>query len=125
MITTKTAARTKSGFTLVEMTLVITVGLMVAGISLTLFNSQLMAYKILGAQNFLISEAPQINNTLNRIVPRANFFRMYQSLSDAEMGSNAVITGGKVLALKFQDTAKPEDSSFGVIAYDDGTKHLN
>ena len=63
--------RQRSGFTLVEMTVTILVGLMVATITLTLFNSQLASYKILQTQNFLISEAPQINNTLNRIIPRA------------------------------------------------------
>lgn len=125
MITPNISAKIKRGFTLIEMTLVLTVGLMVAAISLTLFNSQLMSYKILGAQNFLISEAPQINNTLNRIIPRANFFRMYASLADARTGTGSVISGGKVLALKFQDVANPADSSFGVIAYDDEANDLN
>ena len=115
----------RSGFTLVEMTVTILVGLMVATITLILFNSQLASYKILQTQNFLISEAPQINNTLNRIIPRANFFRMYGSLTDAKESSNAVIADGKVIALKFQDPASPSDSSFGVIAYDDETKKLN
>ena len=120
-----TYAKMRRSFTLVEMTIVISVGMMVAAISLTVFNSQLISYKILGAQNFIISEAPQINNTLNRIIPRANFFRMYESLTNAETGNNAVITGGKVLALKFQDVANASDSSFGVIAYNDTSKELN
>ncbi|MDG1358779.1 MAG: hypothetical protein P8P36_11360 [Akkermansiaceae bacterium] len=110
--------RNKRGLTLVEMTVIILVGLMVATISLTLFNSQLASYKILKTQNFLISEAPQINNSLNRIIPRANFFRMYSNLADAKAGTNAVITDGKVIALKFQDPADPADSSYGVIAFD-------
>lgn len=111
------------GYTLIEMTMTITVALMVATISLTLFNSQLASYRILKVQNFLVDEAPQVNGTLNRIVSRANFFRMYESLSDATSGYNAVITGGKVLALKFQD---PVDgtSSFGVIAFDSSDNRL-
>ncbi len=114
----------RRGFTLIEMTVTITVGLMVAGISLTLFNSQLMSYKILKTQNFLVSEAPQVNNTLNRIVSRANFFRMYESLNDATTGYNAVIADGKVLALKFQD---PSDgsSSYGVISFNSNTNSLD
>lgn len=107
------------------MTLVLLVGLMVATMSLTLFNSQLMSYRILGTQNFLVSEAPQINNTLNRIIPRANFFRMYASLTDAESGNNAVISNGKVLALQFQDPANPLIRSFGIIEYDDTLNDLN
>jgi len=105
------------GFTLVEMTLVMVVGIIIAVMSLTLFNYQLMAYKIIGTQNFLIHEAPQVNNTLNRIVSRANFFRLYPTLNDAETGQNATITDAKVLALKFNGTTQADDS-FGVIAFD-------
>ena len=125
MITYSNKRPKRRGFTLIEMTLTITVGLMVAGMSLTLFNSQLAAYQILNTQNFLISEAPQINNTLNRIVSRANFFRMYASLGDATSGQNAVVTGGTVLALKFEDPSNAAASSFGVIAYDETANDLN
>lgn len=114
----------KKGFTLIEMTVAIVVGLMVATISLTLFNSQLASYRILNTQNFLVREAPQINNTLNRIVSRANFFRMYASLGDAESGQNAVIEDGKVLALKFSGT-DDVNHSFGVIAFDDQNGRLD
>ncbi|MCP5538331.1 MAG: prepilin-type N-terminal cleavage/methylation domain-containing protein [Akkermansiaceae bacterium] len=114
-----------SGFTLIEMTVTIVVGLMVATMALTMFNQQLASYKILKAQNFLISEAPQINNTLNRIVTRANFFRMYESLADATAGNNSVIENGKVLALKFEDAGDQSGSSFGVIAFNSSTNHLN
>lgn len=125
MITQSNKKHPHRGFTLIEMTVTITVGLMVAGMSLTLFNSQITSYRILNTQNFLVSEAPQINNTLNSIVSRANFFRMYASLGDATSGQNAVITGGKVLALKFEDPSSAADSSFGVIAYDETANDLN
>ena len=121
----KKTSSLRRGFTLIEMTVVIAVSLVVATITLTLFNSQVASYKILQTQNFLISEAPRINNTLNRIIPRANFFRMYASLADAQTGANAVISDGKVMALKFQDPATPSNSSFGVIAYDETEKDLN
>ena len=118
-----------AGFTLLEMTVVILISLVVATVSLTLFNSQLATYRIIKTQNFLISEAPQISNTLNRIITRANFFRMYQSLSDAQAGTNAVITDGRVMALQFQDPTpdpiNPSETSFGVIAFDADKKHLN
>lgn len=113
------------GFTLIEMTVVIVVGIMVATISLTMFNQQLASFRIMRTQNFLMSEAPQINNTLNRIVSRANFFRIYENLSDSETGQNAVIANGKVLALKFEDPGDQTGSSFGVIAFDQSNKDLN
>jgi prepilin-type N-terminal cleavage/methylation domain-containing protein len=114
----------KKGFTLIEMTVAIVVGLMVAGISLTLFNSQLASYRILKAQNFLISEAPQVNNTLNRIVSRANFFRMYAGMNDAISSENAVIENGKILALMFQGT-DDNSQSFAVINFDEGDSRLD
>lgn len=117
--------RMPHGFTLIEMTVVVTIGLMVAGISLTLFSSQLASYQILSSQNFLVSEAPQINNTLNRIVSRANFFQMYKSLVDAEIGQNAIISGGKILALQFEDPGNSSDSSYGVIAFNSSTNTLS
>lgn len=115
----------RPGFTLIEMTVVITVGLMVAAMSLTMFNQQLASYKILKTQNFLVSEAPQINNTLNRIVSRADFFRMYTSIASARSGRNAVISGGRVLALKFVDSGNNAQSSFGVIAFNRSAKRLD
>ncbi|MFK7910275.1 MAG: PilW family protein [Akkermansiaceae bacterium] len=123
MKTHTSICKLKHGFTLIEMTVTIVVGMMVAGMTLTLFSSQLASYRILNAQNFLVSEAPQLNNTLNRIVSRANFFRMYENLNDATTGYDAVISDGKVLALKFQD---PSDgtSSFGVISFDDNSNKL-
>ncbi|MEJ6702378.1 MAG: type II secretion system protein [Akkermansiaceae bacterium] len=114
-----------SGFTLIEMTVTMVVGLMIAAMSLTMFNQQLASYDILRTQNFLITEAPHVNNTLNRIVSRANFFRMYANLEDAESSQNAVIQDGKVLALKFEDSGDQSESSFGVIAFDATENDLN
>lgn len=113
-----------SGFTLVEMTVVMLVGILIAIMSLTLFNYQLTTYKIINTQNFLIHEAPQVNNTLNRIVSRANFFRLYPTLNDAESGENATITNARVLALQFNGT-NTDPNSFGVIAFDDASNKLN
>lgn len=118
-----TPASKPRGFTLIEMTVAITVGLMVAGISLTLFNSQLASYRILKTQNFLVAEAPHVNNTLNQIVSRASFFRMYEDMDDAISGENAVIANGKVLALMFAGTDET-NHSFGVIEFDQDSKRL-
>ena len=121
---TNRISKKEQGFTLIEMTVTIIVSLTVASIALTLFNSQLTSYKILNAQNFLVEEAPHVNNTLNRIVSRANSFRMYTNMNDATTGFNAVITGGKVLALKFEDSADGSNSSFGVIRFDEANRRL-
>ena len=114
----------RTGFTLVEMTIVILVGSIIAMMSLALFNHQLTTYRIINTQNFLIHEAPQIDNSLNRITSRANFFRLYPTLNDAEAGTNATITDAKVIALQFSGIGTTADS-FGVIAFDDATNRLN
>ncbi len=106
------------------MTVVISVGLIIATMSLTLFNHQLGIYRIINAQNFLIHEAPQVNNTLNRVVSRANFFRLYPTLDDAERGINSTITDAQVMTLQFTGTGQIPNS-FGVIAFDPSTRTLN
>ena len=125
MTTSTNTYRPHRGFTLIEMTVTLTVGMMIAVMSLTLFNSQLATYKILNAQNFLVKEAPQVSSTLNRIISRANFFQMYTSLDNATTGANSVIADGKVIALKFEDPSDSTNSSFGVIAYDSPNETLN
>lgn len=107
-----------------EMTIVILVGSMIAIMSLVLFNNQLATYRIINTQNFLIHEAPQIENSLNRITSRANFFRLYPTLEDAEAGTNATITDAQVIALQFSGIAQAADS-FGVIAFDSDENKLN
>ncbi len=113
-----------TGFTLVEMTIVMLVGMLIAAASLTLFNYQLTTYKIINTQNFLIHEAPQINNTLNRIVSRANFFRLYATTDDAANNENSTITNAKVLALQFNGITQ-DSNSFGVIAFNQNTNSLD
>ena len=72
MISPQLHSKQNSGFTLLELTVAMIVGLMIVTISLTLFTQQLSIYKILRTQNFMIHEAPQINSMLNSIVSRAN-----------------------------------------------------
>jgi len=125
--------RVAKAFTLVEMTVVALIGILIAGMSMTLFNSQLTSFQILRTQNFLIQEAPQINNTLNQIISRANFFRLYQSTGDAEDGINAVIDNATVMVLEFRNNTVNTDTednrtsaiSYGVIAFDSGARELN
>ncbi len=49
------------GFTLVELTLAITLGLMIASMAMALFNQQLAFLRIYRVQDFLTEEAPIIN----------------------------------------------------------------
>lgn len=113
-----------SGFTLIEMTVTIIVGLLIATMSLTLFNHQLSVYRIINTQNFLIHEAPQVNNSLNRVVSRANFFRLYPTLQDAESATNPTLVNAQVMALQFNGVGQ-NPNTFGVIAFEPTNNTLN
>lgn len=72
MITSTKKLKNIKGFTLLELTVVMVVGLMIATISLTLFTQQLALFDILRTQRFMIREAPLINGILNSLISRAN-----------------------------------------------------
>ena len=120
-------------FTLVELTVVALVGTLIATMSLVLFNTQLASFRIIRTQDFLIHEAPQIHNTLNQIIPRANFFRLYATIEDAEMDTNPVTANASVMVLEFRNNINSvgdnnnenEALSYGIIAIDPNTNTLD
>ena len=72
MITCTTKSKILKGFTLLELAVVMIVGLMIATISLTLFNQQLAIFNVLRTQRFMMREAPMINGMLNSLISRAS-----------------------------------------------------
>lgn len=121
-------------YTLVELTVAMLVGILVAVISLTLFNTQLTSFQIIRTQDFLIREAPQINNSLNQIIPRANFFRLYPTLQNAVAETNSTINNAPVMVLQFQNSTTNAAGNagdpnatvnFGVIAFNANTNSLD
>ena len=81
MIIHSTKQVSPAGFTLIELTITMVVGLMIAMISLMLFNQQLAMFGILRDQNFMIREAPQVNGLLNRLVSRSDALLVDQANS--------------------------------------------
>jgi hypothetical protein len=94
--------RARRGYTLVEMGVAMSIGLMVAVMVLALVNQQVAFARIFTAQTFLTSEAPVINNYLARVCGRADGFRIYTSVSNALSGTGAVTSGGTVVELQFR-----------------------
>ena len=94
------------GFTLLELTVVMVVGLMIATMSLTLFTQQLAMFEILRTQRFMIREAPLINGILNSLISRANALNVDED--------------NKTLTLTYID---PQDNTrtTASIIFDDGT----
>jgi prepilin-type N-terminal cleavage/methylation domain-containing protein len=120
----------RKGFTLLEMTVVLVIGLMIAGMTTSLFTQQLSMFNILRSQNFMLREAPKINSLLNNIVSRADAIRMYADTTDAKSASNSATDGATVIALKFQGSSIKSgqsvlSESYGVIAFDSTTGKLN
>ncbi|MES2996141.1 MAG: prepilin-type N-terminal cleavage/methylation domain-containing protein [Verrucomicrobiota bacterium] len=94
--------RLRTGFTLVELSIAISLGLIVSSLVLALFNQQLAFLRIYQQQNFLAEEAPLINTHVSRLISGADRFRLHATVDDALNGVNARITESPVMVLNFR-----------------------
>lgn len=94
--------RPRCGYTLVEMAVAISIGLMVAVMVLALVNQQVAFTRIFNTQNFLTAEAPVISETLGTMCGRADGFRLYASKGDALAGTQPRLTDATVAELRFR-----------------------
>jgi len=91
--------RLRRGYTLLELSLAMGIGLRVGGLSLAMLNQQISFLRIFRAQDFLATEAPLINYQMARIVNHADSFRLYRNLDDARNRTSPVLADASVLAL--------------------------
>lgn len=94
----------RRGYTLIELTLAIGIGMMVAGMSLMLFNQQMAFLRIFRAQDFLTREAPMINNYVVRVIGSAEGYQLYENMESLRNGGSPVLTGASVLVLRFRES---------------------
>lgn len=92
----------RRGYTLVELSLAIGVGLMVAGMGLMLLNQQLAFLNIFRAQDFLTREAPLINNYVTRVIGSAEGYALYTDMASLQGGDSAVLEDATVLVLRYK-----------------------
>ncbi len=92
----------RRGFTLIELTIAIMMGLATGTMVLALFNQQLAFLKIFKAQGFLAEEAPMISMYVSRLVGKADRFRLHDSVADALSGANPRLTDSPVVVLNFR-----------------------
>lgn len=92
----------RSGFTLIELTVGIMVGLAVSSMVLGLFNQQLAFLNIYKTQNFLAEEAPVISLHVGRLVGKADRFRLHDSVANALAGVNPRMGPSPVVVLNFR-----------------------
>lgn len=91
----------KRGFTLLELTIAMMVGMMVSAMVLAIFNQQMAFLRIFRAQSFLSEEAPVVSMYVSRVVAKADRFRLHASVADALAGSNPRLTSSPVCVLNF------------------------
>jgi Prokaryotic N-terminal methylation motif len=92
----------RGGFTLIELSMAMTMGMVVAGMVLLLFNQQLAFLRVYKTQNFLTEEAPLISNYVGKLVGKADRFRMHDSLADALANTKIRTTASPVVVLNFR-----------------------
>lgn len=97
----KNLKRIRRGFTLIELSIAIMLGMATSGMVLALFNQQLAFLNLFKNQNFLTEEAPIINNYVSRLIGKADRFRLHANLADALRGDNPALVASPVLVLSF------------------------
>jgi prepilin-type N-terminal cleavage/methylation domain-containing protein len=97
-----TTKRARRGFTLIELSIAIMLGLATGTMVLALFNQQLAFLKIFKAQGFLTEEAPIISTYVSRLIGKADRFRLHDSVADALSGTNPRLTESPVVVLNFR-----------------------
>lgn len=92
----------RRGFTLIELTIAMVMGIATGGMVIALFNQQLAFLRIYQTQNFLTDEAPVISMYVSKLVGKADRFRLHDSVADALAGRNPRLTASPVVVLNFR-----------------------
>lgn len=92
----------KAGFTLIEMSIAIMLGLAISGMTLGLFQQQLAFLKIYKSQSFLTEEAPIVGMYVSKLIGKADGFRLHTTRGEAELGANPTNGPANYAVLKFR-----------------------
>lgn len=92
----------RRGFTLIELTIAMVMGIATGGMVVALFNQQLAFLRIYQTQNFLTDEAPVISMYVSKLVGKADRFRLHDSVNDALAGRNPRLTASPVVVLNYR-----------------------
>ncbi len=110
-----TRHRPRRGVTLIELSIAMSIGMLVGGMMLSLFNQQLAFLRIFRAQNFLTDEAPIVSLYVSKLIGKSDRFRLHASLTDALAGDDPQLSASPVVVLNFRQpdgTAKAAILSF-------------
>ena len=109
--------RGRCGYTLVELAMAMGVGVLVAGMSLMLFNQQMAFLRIYRAQDFLTREAPLINNYVVRVIGGAEGYALYRDMDSLANGDGAVLEDARALVLRYKLAEGGERAS--ILSFED------
>lgn len=96
------APKIRRGFTILELTVAMMVGMTMGATILAMLNQQVAFLKIFRAQSFLNEEAPIISNHVSKLLLSAERFRLHASVADALAGTNPRLTDSPVCVLNFR-----------------------
>jgi prepilin-type N-terminal cleavage/methylation domain-containing protein len=94
--------RSKKGFTLIELTVAMLIGTVIAAVLMAMLNQQIAFLRIFRAQSFLNEEAPIVSHHVSKLLLNAERFRLHASLDDAKNGINPRLTDSPVVVLNFR-----------------------
>jgi type II secretory pathway pseudopilin PulG len=100
--TSVTPVKRHRGFTLIELSMAMILGMAVSGMVIAIFNQQLSFLRLYQTQSFLTDEAPVISNYVSKLVGKADRFRLHDSVADALLGRNPRLTSSPVVVLNFR-----------------------
>ena len=110
------ARKVRRGFTILELTVAIMVGMTVGATILAMLNQQVAFLKIFRAQSFLNEEAPIISNNVSKLLLTAERFRLHASVADALAGKDPRLTDSPVCVLNFR---QPDGTvRAGILSYE-------
>jgi len=112
----KFSRKLRKGFTILEMTVAMMVGMAVGGTILAMLNQQIAFLRIFRAQSFLNEEAPIISAHISKLLINAERFRLHASVADALSGANPRLTDSPVMVLNYRQP----DGSFraGILSFE-------
>lgn len=105
------------GYTLIELTLAMSIGITISVLLLAMVNQQLAFLRIFNVQGFLATEAPQLNNYVAKLIGSADSYALYGDVDALVSGSGQVMGDAPVIVLRF----KEPDGTFraSVLSFED------
>jgi len=94
--------RTRGGFTIIELSVAMMVGITISALVMAIFNQQLTFLRLFRQQSFLNEEAPLISMHVSRLVGKADRFRLHDNMADALSGANPRLTDSPVLVMNYR-----------------------